>query len=179
KKTGKPSQTWMTFLRNHVGQMASIDFFTVPTLQLRVLYVFVVLAHDRRRVLHFNVTEHPTAAWTAQQLVEAFPYDTVPRYLVRDRDVLYGYGFTTRVDGMRILQVQISARSPRQNAYAERCVRSVKEKCLAKLILLTESALRHALRHYEAHCHEERNHQGKHNRLLFPLPTVRGEQNKV
>jgi hypothetical protein len=73
KKTGKPSQTWMTFLRNHVGQMVSVDFFTVPTIQLRVLYVFIILAHDRRRVLHFNVTENPTAAWTAQQIVEAFP----------------------------------------------------------------------------------------------------------
>ena len=73
KKTGRPSQTWMTFLRNHVGQMVSVDFFTVPTIQLRVLYVFVVLAHDRRRVVHFNVTENPTAVWTAQQMVEAFP----------------------------------------------------------------------------------------------------------
>jgi hypothetical protein len=73
KKTGSPSQTWMTFLRNHVGQMVSVDFFTVPTIQLRVLYVFVILSHDRRRVLHFNVTENPTAAWTARQMVEAFP----------------------------------------------------------------------------------------------------------
>src|SRR5215831_8826451 len=107
KKTGKPSQTWMTFVRNHVGQMVSIDFFTVPTLQFRVLYVFVVLAHDRRRVLHFNVTEHPTATWTAQQIVEAFPNDTVPRYLVRDRDGIYGHDFTTRVDGLGIRQVPI------------------------------------------------------------------------
>jgi hypothetical protein len=90
KKTGKPTQTWMTFLRNHLGQMASVDVFTVPTLQLRVLYVFVILAHDRRRVLHFNVRENPTAAWTAQQLVEAFPEDPAPRYLIRDRDEIYG-----------------------------------------------------------------------------------------
>jgi putative transposase len=87
KKDRKPSQTWMTFLRNHVGQMVSVvDFFTIATIQLRVLYVFVVLAHDRRRVLHFNVTEHPTPGWAAQQIVEAFPQDSVPRYLVRDRD---------------------------------------------------------------------------------------------
>jgi hypothetical protein len=86
KKKGRPSQTWMTFLRNHVGQMVSVDFFTVPTIQLRVLYVFVILAHDRRRVLHFNVTENPTAVWTAQQIVQAFPEETVPRYLIRDRD---------------------------------------------------------------------------------------------
>ena len=114
RKSGKPSQTWMTFLRNHVGQMVSVDFFTVPTIQLRVLYVFFILAHDRRRVVHFNVTEHPTADWTAQQIVEAFPEETAPRYLVRDRDGIYGYGydFTARVDGLGIRQVPISAQSP-------------------------------------------------------------------
>jgi hypothetical protein len=111
KKTGRPSQTWMTFLRNHIGQMVSVDFFTVPTIQLRVLYVFVILAHDRRRILHFNVTENPTAAWTAQQMVEAFPDDTVPRYLVRDRDGIYGHDFTTRVNGLGIQEVPISAES--------------------------------------------------------------------
>ena len=75
-----------TFLDNHVGPLASIDFFTVPTATFRILYVFFVLAHDRRRVLHFNVTEHPSAVWTAQQVVEAFPEDTVPKYVIRDRD---------------------------------------------------------------------------------------------
>jgi hypothetical protein len=81
-----PSQTWRTFLTNHVGTLSSIDFFTVPTATFRVLYVFVVLAHDRRRVLHFNVAEYPTAAWTAQQIVEAFPEASAPKYLMRDRD---------------------------------------------------------------------------------------------
>ena len=90
KRHKEPSQTWKTFLTNHVGQLVSIDFFTVPTVQLRVLFVFVVLAHERRRVLHFNVTEHPTAEWTAQQIIEAFPEDTAPRYLIRDRDGVYG-----------------------------------------------------------------------------------------
>ena len=86
KRRKEPSQTWKTFLNNHVGQLVSIDFFTVPTLRLRVLFVFVVLGHQRRRVLHFNVTEHPTAEWAAQQIVEAFREDTAPRYLIRDRD---------------------------------------------------------------------------------------------
>src|SRR5438045_302908 len=90
KRDKKPSQTWKTFLHNHVGQLVSVDFFTVATIQLRVLYVFVVLAHDRRRVLHLNVTEHPTAIWAAQQVVEAFPEDSVPRYLVRARGGIYG-----------------------------------------------------------------------------------------
>jgi hypothetical protein len=100
KKDRKPTQTWMTFLRNHVGQMVSIDFFTIATIRFRVLYVFVVLAHDRRRVIHFNVTEHPTAAWAAQQIVEAFPEDRAPRFMVRDRDGIYGEIFKSRVKGM-------------------------------------------------------------------------------
>jgi hypothetical protein len=86
--------------------MVSVDFFTVPTIQFRVLYVFVILAHARRRVLHFNVTENPTAAWTAQQVVEAFPEETAPRYLIRDRDGIDGHDFTTRVDGLGIQQVR-------------------------------------------------------------------------
>jgi putative transposase len=90
KRPTPPSQTWRTFLANHVRDLVSIDFFTVPTAQLRVLFVLIVLAHHRRRVLHFNVTEHPTAAWTAQQIVDTFPDDTAPAYLLRDRDAIYG-----------------------------------------------------------------------------------------
>jgi putative transposase len=85
-----PSQTWRAFLNNHVRDLVSVDFFTVPTVSFRVLFVFVVLAHHRRRIVHFNVTEHPTAAWTGQQMMEAFPEDTAPRYLLRDRDKIYG-----------------------------------------------------------------------------------------
>jgi transposase InsO family protein len=158
KKTGRPSQTWMTFLRNHVGQMVSVDFFTVPTIQLRVLYVFVVLAHDRRRVLHFNVTEHPTAAWTAQQMVEAFPDHTVPRYLVRDRDGIYGHDFTTRVDGLGIRQVPISARSPWQNCYAERMIGSIRRECLNHVIVINEWHLRRILKSYFDYYHRSRTH---------------------
>jgi len=109
-------------LRNHVGQLVCIDFFTVPTIQVRVLYVFVILAHDRRRVLHFNVTEHPTAVWAAQQIVEAFPDDRAPRYLVRDRDGIYGHDFTAKVEGRGIEQVRIATRSPWQNVYVERVI---------------------------------------------------------
>ncbi|MGH7254055.1 MAG: integrase core domain-containing protein, partial [Nitrospiraceae bacterium] len=94
-----PSQTWRTFLTNHVRDLVSIDFFTVPTARLRVLFVLVVLAHHRRRVVHFNVTEHPTSAWTAQQIVDAFPDDTAPAYLLRDRDAIYGDSFRQRVKG--------------------------------------------------------------------------------
>src|ERR1022692_4878125 len=110
-----PAQTWRTFLDNHVGSLASIDFFTVPTATFRVLYVFFVLAHDRRRVLHFSVTEHPRAAWTAQQIVEAFPEDTAPRFMIRDRDGIFGDQFRRRVQGLGIEEILTAPRSPWQN----------------------------------------------------------------
>jgi hypothetical protein len=95
-----PSQTWKTFLENHVNSMVSVDFFTVPTIRFQILYVFLVLAHDRRRIVHFAVTAHPTAEWTAQQLREAFPWDTAPRYLLRDRDRIFGADFVEQVKAM-------------------------------------------------------------------------------
>src|SRR5260370_224786 len=95
-----PSQTWRTFLENHVRDLVSVDFFIVPTLRFQVLYVFLVLAHDRRRVIHVNVTAHPTAEWTAQQLRDAFPWNTVPRYLLRDRDGIFGTTFSANVAAM-------------------------------------------------------------------------------
>ncbi len=105
KRHPQPSQTWRTFLANHVRDLVSIDFFTVPTARLRVLFVLVVLAHHRRRVVHFNVTEHPTAAWTAQQLVNAFPDEAAPAYLLADRDQVYGQPFRHRVKGMGLDEV--------------------------------------------------------------------------
>jgi len=95
-----PSQTWKTFLENHAGEIISIDFFTVPTITFRILFCFVVLTHDRRQVVHFNVTAHPTASWTGQQMVQAFPEDTVPRYLLRDQDRIYGADFIERMHTM-------------------------------------------------------------------------------
>src|ERR1700756_4686358 len=90
RRRNPPSQTWRTLLENHVKTTVSVDFFTVPTIRFQLLYVFVVLAHDRRRILHFNVTAHPTAIWAAQQIIEAFPEGTAPRFVVRDRDRIYG-----------------------------------------------------------------------------------------
>jgi len=112
KRHTPPSQTWRTFLANHVRDLVSLDFFTVPTASLRVFFVLVVLAHQRRRVVHFNVTEHPTAQWTAQQIVEAFPNDTGPSYLLRDRDHVYSHAFRQRVKGMGIREVLTAAHSP-------------------------------------------------------------------
>ena len=158
KNDKKPSQTWTTFLRNHVGQMVSIDFFTVATIRLHVLYVFVILAHDRRRVLHFNVTEHPTAVWAGQQIIEAFPEDRAPRYLLRDRDGIYGHCFTTRIEGMGIEQVRITARSPWQNCYVERAIGSIRRECLNHMIVLSEQHLRRILKSYFRYYHESRTH---------------------
>jgi len=113
-----PSQTWRMFLANHVADIAACDFFRVPTVTFHVLYVFIVLRHDRRQVVHFNVTTNPYAEWTAQQIINAFPYEEAPRFLIRDRDDIYGDYFTERVEGMGIEEVPIAARSPWQNPYA-------------------------------------------------------------
>ena len=117
-----PSQTWRTFLENHVKTMVSVDFFNVPTISFQVLYVFLVLAHDRRRIVHFNVTAHPTAEWTAQQLREAFPFDEIPRYLLRDRDQIFGRDFVEQVKAMGIKEVLSTPRSPWERAYVERVI---------------------------------------------------------
>jgi putative transposase len=118
-----PLQTRRTFLANHVPDLVSLDFFTVPTAGLRVLFVLVVFAHHRRRVVHFNVTEHPTADWTAQQIVAAFPDDdSAPSYLLRDRDQVYGEQFRHRVKGMRIEEVLTAPHRPWQNPFAERLI---------------------------------------------------------
>ena len=107
-----------------------MDFFTVPTVTGRILFVFVVLLHHRRRIVHFNVTAHPTAVWTAQQVVEAFPEDTAPRWLLRDRDAIYGEAFRQRVAGMGIGEVLSAPASPWQNPYAERLIGSIRRDCL-------------------------------------------------
>jgi putative transposase len=158
KRETKPSQTWMTFLRNHVGQLVSIDFFTVSTIQLQVIYVLVILAHDRRRVLHFNITDHPTAVWTAQQILQAFPEDTAPRYLLRDRDGVYGHHFIARVEGMGIEQIRISPRSPWQSCYLERLIGSIRRECLNHVIVINAKHLRSILKGYLHYYHEARTH---------------------
>jgi transposase InsO family protein len=158
KRQTPPSQSWRTFLANHVRDLVSLDFFTVPTASLRVLFVLVVLAHRRRRVVHLNVTEHPTAAWTACQLVEAFPDDSAPSYLLRDRDYVYGDAFRQRVKGMGILEVLTAARSPWQNPFAERLIGSVRRECLDHVVVLGERHLRRILTAYFAYYHGARTH---------------------
>jgi putative transposase len=123
-----PSQTWRTFLANHATALVSMDFFTVPTLTGRVLFVFVLLAHQRRRVVHLAITDHPTAAWTAQQIIEAFPEDTAPRWLVRDRDAIYSDVFRRRLASMSITEVIAAPSSPWQNPFAERLIGSLRRR---------------------------------------------------
>src|SRR3989442_7653202 len=158
KRRLPPSQTWRTFLTNHVRDLVSIDFFTVPTAPLRVLFILVVLAHYRRRVLHFNVTEHPTSAWTTQQLVDAFPGDCAPPYLLRDRDSIYGHAFQHRVKGMGIHEVMTAPHSPWQNPFAARLIGSIRRECLDHVLVLSERHLRRILTHYFAYYHRARTH---------------------
>jgi putative transposase len=158
KRRSPPSQTWRTFLTNHVRDFVSIDFFTVPAARLRVLFVFVVLAHDRRRVLHFNVTEHPTAAWAAQQIVDALPNDSAPAYLLRDRDQVYDQQFRHRVKRMGIEEVLTAPHSPWQNPFAERLIGSIRRECLDHVLVLGERHLRRILTRYFRYYQQARTH---------------------
>jgi len=153
-----PSQTWRTFLENHLQQLVSIDFFTVPTLRFQVLYVFLVLAHDRRRVVSCNVTAHPTTEWTGQQLREAFPFDQPPRYLLRDRDAIFGDAFREQVRDMGIHEVLSTPQSPWQRAYVERVIGSIRRECLDHVLVPDEISLRRILRSYLDYYHRSRTH---------------------
>src|SRR5215472_4306867 len=163
-----PGQTWKTFLHNHLGQMVSVDFFTVPTISLRILFVFVVLEHGRRQVLHFNVTEHPTAVWTAQQIVEAIAERDAPRYLIRDRDGVYGETVHQRLAWLGIEEVLTAPRSPWQNPYAERLIGSIRRDCLDHFIILNARHLKRTLASYFRYYHESRTHLGLGKQCPFP-----------
>ena len=153
-----PSQTWRTFLRNHVGCLVSVDFFIVPTVTFAILFVFMVLRHDRRRIVHFSVTARPTASWAAQQIREAFPWDTGPRHLIRDRDGIYGATFRATVAAMGIEDVVTAPRSPWQNPYVERVIGSIRRECLNHVIVLNERHLRWILSSYLDYYHRSRTH---------------------
>jgi hypothetical protein len=153
-------QTWKTFLTNHLASAASMDFFTVPTLTGRVLFVAIVLSHVRRRIVHFNITAHPTAEWTAQQVINAFPDDTAPRWLHRDRDRAYGETFRRRVAGMGIAAVVSAPASPWQNPYPERVIGSIRRECLDRVIVLNQAHLRRVLTIYSRYYHRTRTHLG-------------------
>ena len=158
RPTKPPSQTWRTFLDNHLSDLVGIDFFTVPTATFRVLYCFLILGHERRRVIHFNVTTNPTARWTAQQFTEAFPWDESPEYLIRDRDGCYGTEFRDRVEKVGIEEVPTAPRSPWQNPYCERVIGSIRRECLDHVIVLNDRHLKRILSAYFDYYHNCRTH---------------------
>ena len=174
-----PSPTWRSFLKNHIGTIAAIDFFTVPTITFRILYCFIVLRHDRRRLVHVNVTAGPTAQWAARQVRQAFPYDEAPRYLIRDRDSIYGETFRLSIEQMGIEEVLIAPRSPWQNPYAERVIGSIRRECLDHMIVLNENHLRQILADYVDYYNNVRPHLSLHRNAPFPRSVQPPENGKV
>ena len=153
-----PSPTWRSFLHNHLTDIAAIDMFVVATATFRLLYALIVLGHDRRRIIHFEVTQNPTQVWLSRQITEAFPWDTAPRYLLRDRDASYGPAFRDRVRVMGIKEVVTAPRSPWQNPYVERLIGSIRRECLDHVIILNEHHLRGVLSKYFHYHHTTRTH---------------------
>ncbi len=167
------SPSWKAFLKNHVNDLVSIDFLIVPTIRFKLLYVLIVLAHSRRKVLHFNVTENPTALWTAQQIVEAFPWDSAPTYLLRDRDAIYGGAFQKRIHGMGIEPILSAPRSPWQNPFVERLIGTLRRDCLDHVIALNARHLRRVVAGYLDYYHDWRTHlslsmDAPHPRIVHP-----------
>jgi len=153
-----PSQGWRTFLQNHADGIASIDLFVVPTASFRLLYGFIMLRHRRRQILSFGVTAHPTAAWIARQIMEACGWERAPRYIIRDRDGVYGEVFSRRLRAMGIRDRPASPRSPWQNAYAERLIGSIRRECLDHVVVFGERHLRRVLESYAAYYTDLRTH---------------------
>lgn len=174
-----PSPTWRAFLDNHVKDLVAVDFFTVPTATFSVLFGFLVLAHDRRRVLHFNVTASPTMEWAARQMVQAFPEETAPRFLVRDRDRIYGDRFRGMLEILGVEKVVTAARSPWQNAYAERLIGSLRRECLDHVVVLGELHLLRILAEYFAYYNRTRCHLSLGGDAPEPRPAQGPERGRV
>ena len=173
-----PSQTWRTFLRNHVGQIVAADFFVVPTATYRLLFVLVLLAHDRRRIRHVAVTAHPTAAWTAQQLRDAFPWDEAPRYLIHDRDHAFDcLGVTAKA--MAIEEVLTAPRAPWQNAFVERFIGSARRECLDHVIVFNAAGLRRLMNLYRVYFDRSRTHLSLNKDAPIPRPIVAPSDRRV
>jgi transposase InsO family protein len=156
----EPAKRWLAFLRNHREAIAAMDFFTVPTITFGVLYCFFVIAHRRRRILHLNVTKHPTSLWVIQQLREAFPFESAPRFLIFDRDGKYGLEVPAAVRSLTITPIRTSFESPWQNGVAERWVESCRRDLLDQVIAVSERHLKRLLSEYVRYYHEDRTHLG-------------------
>ena len=159
KGRGPPSQGWRAFLRNHLPDIAAMDLFVVPTISFDLLYAFIIVRLDRRALVWINVTRHPTAEWVARQITEAFPWDEAPRYLLRDRDCLYGALVKRRLRAMGIRDKPIAPASPWRNAFVERLIGAIRRECVDHLIVLGERHLRRILRCYAHYYNEIRTHR--------------------
>jgi len=156
----EPAKRWATFLNNHREAIAAMDFFTVPTLTFGVLYCFFVISHRRRQVLHFNVTRHPTSSWVMQQLREAFPFNTAPRYLIHDRDATFSAEVMTTARILGVKSIRTSIKSPWQNGVAERFVGNCRRDLLDHVIVLNERHLKRLMNEYVRYYHDDRTHLG-------------------
>jgi transposase InsO family protein len=165
-----PSQTWRTFLRNHAHQIWAADLFTVPTVTFRTLYVFFVVSHDRRELVHCRVTAHPTAAWIWRQLIEATAWGRKPRYVLRDRDAVYGRDFAAKARAVGIETLLTPFRSPKANAVAERVIRTLRQECLDHVLIFGERHLQAVLQEYAEFYNTERPHRS----LALQPPLLRG-----
>lgn len=179
RRRGPPSRSWRTFLRNQAPRLAGVDLFTVPTVTFRILYVLVVLRLDGRRVIHFNVTQHPTSQGAGQQIVEAFPWDESPRYLLRDRDGVYGAEFRRRVKALGIGEVLTAPRAPWQNPFVERLIGQIRRGCQNHVIVRSDDHLRRVLRSYLAYYHTARTHFALGKQSPQPRPIEQRARGRI
>jgi transposase InsO family protein len=156
------ARRWQAFLRNHREVITAMDFFTVPTVTFNLLYCLFIISHDRRQIVHFNVTQHPTSSWIVQQLREAFPYESAPKFLLFDHDQKYGLEVPAALRSLQITGVQTSIRSPWQNGVAERWVGSCRRDLLDHIIALNARHLKRLLSTYASYYHDDRTHLGLH-----------------
>jgi transposase InsO family protein len=173
KRRGPPSQGWRTFLRNHAPDIAAMDLFVVPTIGFRLLYAFVIIRLDRRDLAWINVTANPTAEWVARQITEAFPWNEAPRYMIRDRDRIYGAVVTRRLRAMGIRDKPTAPASPWQNGFAERLIGSIRRECMDHIVVLGEAHLRRVLRSYASYYNEIRTHRSLNKDAPVSRPVQR------
>src|SRR5229473_651869 len=173
KRRGPPSQGWRTFLRNHAPDVAAMDLFVVPTIGFDLLYAFVIMRLDRRDLVWINVTTNPTAEWVARQITEAFPWDGAPRYMIRDRDRIYGTAVTRRLRAMGIRDKPTAPASPWENGFAERLIGSIRRECLDHVIVLGEAHLRRVLKNYAAYYNGVRTHRSLNKDAPVSRPVQR------
>jgi len=179
RRPGTPPQNWQTFLGNHAEGIAAIDMFVVASASFRLLYVMIILGHARRKIVRTAVTQHPTAAWLSRQVTEAFPWDTAPRYLLRDRDASYGSYFCNRVEAMGITEVITAPHSPWQNAYVERVIGSIRRECLDHIVIFNERHLRRVLSSYVDYYQHTRTHLSLDKDCPDPRPIMPRRIGKV